>query len=394
MLRLQDLDVKGKKVLMRVDFNVPLNPDGKISDDTKIRETLPSIQYVLDHGGSLILMSHIGRPKEKDPKLSLKVCADRLKELINVPVLMAPDSIGSDVKAMASALRPGQILLLENLRFHPGEEHPDQDPLFAKQLSELGDLYVNDAFGTAHRNHSSSAVITRYFPGKAAAGLLVQKELSFLAPLFHSPKRPFYAIIGGSKISTKIGVLKSLASKVDALFIGGGMVFTFLKAKGVAIGDSLHEDAFIPDVKQFLATPDAARLIFPEDLLIADQFKNDAKTKIIPIDKGFSSPWQGLDIGPLTIQSWKEKLKQGATIFWNGPLGVFEFPNFAHGTDEIAKALSRIKNALTIVGGGDSIAAINAAGLSKEFSHLCTGGGSSLEYLEFGHLPGIDALSS
>ena len=393
-LRLQDLDLEGKKVLMRVDFNVPLNKDGSISDDTRLRESLPSIQHILKSGGSAILMSHLGRPKNgPDPQLSLAPCAKALSKLLETPVLMANDCIGEKVEKMARELKTGQVLLLENLRFYPAEEKPELDPTFAKKLAHLGDVYVNDAFGTAHRSHSSTAKIAEYFPGKAAAGFLMQKEINFLGGLLH-PKHPFYTIIGGAKISTKMGVLKSLVSKADGIFIGGGMSYTFYKAQGYSIGNSIHEDDQISVAKEFLKNCAEKKVScwLPTDLVIADAFREDAHSKIVQAADGIPQGWQGMDIGPQTIVSWKTALQKAATVFWNGPLGVFEFPKFAKGTDQIAQTLAALK-ATTVVGGGDSVAAINRLGLASKFTHVSTGGGASLEYIEFGHLPGIDALS-
>lgn len=394
-LRLQDLELKGKKILMRVDFNVPLDKNCAITDDTRLRESLPSIQFILQAGGSVILMSHLGRPKaSRDPSFSLAPCALRLAELLEKPVQMAEDCIGEDVEKIAHALKPGQILLLENLRFYPAEEKPSLDPSFAQKLAKLGDAYVNDAFGTAHRSHSSTVNVAKFFPDKAAAGLLMQKEIQAFSDLLTHPKRPFYAIIGGAKISTKMGVLQSLLSKVDGIFIGGGMAFTFLKAQGISIGASICEDDQIPIAKKFLEECHKKNILcaLPSDLLIADAFKDSAHSKIIPVVTGIPEGWQGMDIGPITLSAWKAALQNAATIFWNGPVGVFEFPHFAQGTEEIAQKLASLK-AITVVGGGDSVAAINRFGLASKFSHLSTGGGASLEYIELGHLPGIDILT-
>lgn len=379
---------------MRVDFNVPLNKDGAISDDTRIKESLASIRHVLKSGGSAILMSHLGRPKGVDPQLSLKPCCSALSKLLGLPVLMAEDCIGEKVEKMAHDLMPGQVLLLENVRFYPAEEKPASDPSFAKKLASLGDIYVNDAFATAHRSHSSTTVIAHFFPGNAAAGFLLQKEIEFLGRLMHNPKTPFYAIIGGSKISTKMGVLKSLLPRVSGIFIGGGMAFTFLKAQGIEIGNSIHEDDQIPVAVDFMKEALEKKVSFwlPIDLLIADAFGNDANTKMIPSSNGIPKGWQGMDIGEKTIGEWKKILQNAATVLWNGPLGIFELSRFANGTNQIAEELSSL-HATTIVGGGDSVSAINKLGLSSKFTHVSTGGGASLEYLEFGHLPGIDALS-
>lgn len=394
-LSLKDLPVTGKKVLMRVDFNVPLDKQGTVTDDTRIAAALPSIQYILDNGGALILMSHLGRPKGKvSPEFSLAPCAKKLSEMLNKPVTLASDCVGSAVEAQAAQLQPGQILLLENLRFHHAEEHPEEDPAFVQQLALLGDLYVNDAFGTAHRAHASTALITQYFPNKAAAGLLMEREMQFLGNALLNPKRPFYAIIGGAKISTKIGLLKSLLHKADKVLIGGGMAYTFFKAQGIPIGDSIHEDAFLDQAKEILKANQSShpKLLLPVDVVCTDNFSNEAQIKTIEGQKGFPEGYQGMDIGPKTTKSYIAELQNAATVFWNGPLGVFEFDNFAKGTNSIATALAAL-SAVTIVGGGESVAAIQAAGVADKISHISTGGGAALEYLEFGTLPGIDALS-
>lgn len=379
-LSLKDLPVKGKRVLMRVDFNVPIEK-GKITDDSRIKASLPSIEYVLKKGGCLILMSHLGRPKGKEADLTLAPCAKRLSELLKKPVQMASDCVGPEVERMASELEPGQVLLLENLRFHPEEEKPENG--FVQKLAKLGDCYVNDAFGTAHRAHASTALIAKFFPGKSAMGFLMEKEVDALTPLLKKAERPFYAIIGGAKISTKIGVIKKLLDLVDELFIGGGMTYTFLKAQGIPIGDSLNEEA------EVVRSP---KIHLPVDIVIADGFSNEARSKIVGIKEGIPAGWQGMDIGPETVKKWGEELKSASTIFWNGPVGVFEMPNFAEGTRGIAEILAKA-HAKTIVGGGDSVAAVQQMGLGKKMTHLSTGGGASLEFLEFGHLPGIDALT-
>ena len=395
-LHVQDLNLKGKKILVRVDFNVPLNKDGSISDDTRIREAIPTIQYILNQGGSVILISHLGRPKSKrDLQYSLGICAKRLAQLIAAPVFFATDCIGKEVEKAVQDLKSGQVILLENLRFYPAEENPSLDLNFAKQLASLADSYVDDAFGTVHRSHSSTVMIPQLFPHQSALGLLIQKEIAFLDPLFKNPSHPFFAIIGGAKISTKLGMLKALLPKVDALFIGGGMAFTFLKAQGLSIGNSIYDETCLQEALSFLQTASSSKtkIYLPIDLVIAEAFRNDATYKIIDIQEGISKGWQGVDLGPKTVEIWTQVFSNAATIFWNGPLGVFEFSQFARGTYEIAKALANLKTTTTIVGGGDSIAAINSLGLGQKFSHLSTGGGAALEYLEFGHLPGIDALS-
>jgi phosphoglycerate kinase len=392
-LQLQDLILKGKKVLVRVDFNVPLNKDGTISDDTRIRAALPTIECILNQGGAVILISHLGRPKSKlDLYYSLGICAKRLSQLIAAPVLFATDCVGKETEKAIQDLKGGQVILLENLRFYPAEENPSLDPNFAKQLASLADFYVDDAFGTAHRTHTSTVTVPKLLPHKSALGLLMQKEVAFLEPLFKSPTHPFFAAIGGAKISTKLGILNSLLPKVDALFIGGGMAFTFFKSQGIDIGDSIYEQICLPQALSFLQTSSQTKIYFPIDLVIADAFRNDATYKIIDVQEGIPKGWQGVDIGPKTIELWEKALQEAATVFWNGPFGVFEFPHFARGTQEIAKAIAALK-ATTVVGGGDSVAAINTLGLGAKFSYVSTGGGAALEYLEFGHLPGIDALS-
>lgn len=395
-LTLEDLRCQNKKVLLRVDFNVPLDKEGSIQDDSRIVASLPSIKHVLTQGGAVILMSHLGRPDgKKDPKLSLIPCANRLSELLGIPVIMAPDSVGKEVESLAKNLQPGQILMLENLRYHLAEENPAQDPSFAKQLANLGDLYVNDAFGTAHRKHSSTATITAYFPRKAAAGFLMQKEIQFLGSIIANPQRPFMALIGGAKISSKIGVLKSLLKKVDVLLIGGGMAYTFFKAQGLSIGDSIHEDSCLEAAKEIIKEAQKRNklLLLPKDVVIASKLDNNTETKVIDLTtEGIPEGFQGVDIGPKTVQLFSNELKKAKTVFWNGPVGVFEIPFFAKGTEEIAKTLASLK-AITIVGGGDSLSALKKLGLESKMTHLSTGGGASLEFIEFGKLPGIEALS-
>jgi phosphoglycerate kinase len=394
-LTIQDLLLNGKKVLIRVDFNIPLNKDGTIADDTRIRESLPTIEYALLQGAAVILMSHLGRPKtKKDVQYSLGICAKKLSHLISAPVLFATDCVGKDVEKMVQDLKGGEVLLLENLRFYPAEEEPSLDPNFAKELAKFGDFYVNDAFGTAHRNHSSTALIAHHFPSKAAMGLLMQKEIAHLEPLLKKPQHPFFVLIGGAKISSKVGVLKSLMKKIDALYIGGGMAFTFLKAQGISIGDSIYEESSITEAQTLLKDCEAKKipLHLPIDIVIADGFRNDATFKTISVSEGIPKGWMGMDIGPQTIEAWSADFKKAATIFWNGPVGVFEMPHFARGTQEMAQAIAGLK-ATTIVGGGDSVAAVNQLGLQSKFTHLSTGGGASLEYLELGKLPGIEALS-
>lgn len=394
-LSLKDLDVKGKKILMRVDFNVPLDKMGSIADDTRIRASLPSIEYVLDQGGSLILMSHLGRPKgKKAPEFSLAPCAKCLSELLNQPVEMASDCVGKDVKAQVQGLRPGQVLLLENLRFHKGEEHPDQEPEFAKQLAKLGDAYVDDAFATAHREHASTYTVPKLFPKHAAAGFLMEKEMEFLGQLVLHPQKPFCAIIGGAKISTKIGVLKALLKKVDIILIGGAMTYTFMKAQGYSIGDSLYEAEYLNEAKSILdaSRSSGAKLLLPVDHVIAERLEEDSNTRIVDNKQGIPAGFIGVDIGPKTIEEFFTALNKASTIFWNGPMGVFEIAKFSTGTTAIAEMLAN-SPATTVVGGGDSIAALQNAGVMDQMTHISTGGGASLEFIEFGALPGIEALS-
>jgi phosphoglycerate kinase len=393
-MNLKDLPVSGKKVLVRVDFNVPLSKEGKITDDTRIRAAVHTIKYLCKKGAAVILMSHLGRPGGVSTvEYSLYPCAIRLEELLRKPVFLTKDCIGSDAENKVKSLKPGEVLLLENLRFHKAEEKPDLDSEFAEKLASYGDFYINDAFGTAHRAHSSTAVIAQYFPGKRAAGLLLEKEISFLCKHFQEPSHPFYAIIGGAKICSKLGILTFLIEKVDALFIGGGMAYTFFKAKGIPIGDSLCEEDLLPKAKALLKAAESKKvpIFLPKDLVIADAFNPDAQVKTVEIGHGVDPGWQGVDIGPVTCSQWANTLQNSKMIFWNGPLGIFEMNPFAAGTNSIAKTLANL-NAITIIGGGDSVAAINNLGIADQFSHISTGGGASLEYIEFGHLPGIDAL--
>jgi len=393
-LSVDDLSFKGKRTLIRVDYNVPLDENFKITDDIRITASLPTIKKVLKDGGKVILMSHLGRPKGgPNPKYSLKPVAVHLTQLLDMDVKFAPDCVGEQVEAIVKAMKDGDILLLENLRFHPEEEK--NDPEFAKQLALLGDVYINDAFGTAHRAHASTEGVTKYI-STCASGYLMQKELDYLGQAISEPARPYTAILGGAKISGKIDVIQNLLPKVDNLIIGGGMVFTFFKAMGYEIGASLLEAEKVELAKQTLETAKAQNktIYLPVDIMAAAEFKNESssivcKADAMPADK------MGLDIGPETIKIFREIILKSKTVVWNGPMGVFEFDNFSKGTDEIASALAEAtKNgAVTVVGGGDSAAAIKKAGLDEKVSHVSTGGGASLEFLEGKVLPGVIALS-
>ncbi len=381
----RDVALSGKRVLMRADFNVPLQ-DGAISDDTRIQAALPTIEYILEHGASLVLMSHLGRPKgQVKPELSLKPVAARLSELLGRAVQMAPDCVGPEVKAMAESLRPGEVLLLENTRFHAEEKK--NDPEFARQLAELGDLFVNDAFGTAHRAHASTEGVTHYLP--SVAGFLIEKEIAFLGRATGDPERPYLVLLGGSKISGKIAVINNLLGKADKLLIGGGMANTFFKAQGLPVGDSLVEDDALPLANDLLAKA-GDKLVLPVDVVIADAFAPDAATQTVPVDQ-VPDGWRILDIGPQTVAHYRELLSQAKTVVWNGPMGVFEMPAFAKGTFAIAQVLAEL-DAVTIIGGGDSASAVKLAGVTDKVSHVSTGGGASLEFLEGKTLPGIAAL--
>ncbi|MBA3721315.1 MAG: phosphoglycerate kinase [Parachlamydiaceae bacterium] len=394
-LSIKDVDLNGKKVLIRVDFNVPLEK-GKIIDDTRIRASIPTIQYALDHGAAVILMSHLGRPNGKRSQdFSLKPCAKHLSDLIKKPVIMASDCIGPEVEKIAKSLQPGDILMLENLRFHKGEEHPLEEPGLANSLSMLGDIYVDDAFGCAHRSHASITSLAQFFPGKAAAGLLMEKEIAYLGTHLMNPTRPFCALLGGAKISTKFKVIEALMHKADVLLIGGAMANTFFKAEEIPIGNSLFEPDFITVARQILdvSTQSKARIILPIDVVIARKIDSDKDVRIIDIKTGVPEGFQIVDIGPKTVQKFSDELKQAETIFWNGPVGVYEFPTFAKGTKAIAQTLANM-DATTIVGGGDSIAALEESGLANQISHISTGGGASLEFIELGTLPGIEVLTN
>ena len=386
--------LKSKRVLVRVDFNVPMSKEeeGKITDDKRIVESLPTIKKIISEGGKCILMSHLGRPKgEINLKYSLKPVAEHLSKLLGKPAAFAKDCIGADTKAMIDSMKDGDVLLLENLRFHKEEEKNDEN--FAKELASYGDVYVNDAFGSAHRAHASTEGVTKFIK-KCAAGYLMQKELDYLSRVISSPAHPFTAILGGSKISGKIDVIKNLLPKADKILIGGGMIFTFYKAKGYEIGNSLLEEDKIELAKELLAEG-GDKLVLPVDVVEADKVENDSPFETVDAGK-ISAGKAGVDIGAKTIESFKQIISGSKTVFWNGPMGVFEMPNFATGTFEIAKALAdATKNgAVTVIGGGDSAAAISKAGLEKQVSHVSTGGGASLEFVEGKDLPGVEALTN
>ena len=391
--QLKDLSLKGQRALIRVDFNVPMTKEGTISDDSRIRAALPTIQYVIDAGGKAILMSHLGRPKGVTPSCSLKPCAERLSELLKKPVPFVPDCVGDGATQAVAEMKNGDVVLLENLRFYDAEEHPEKDPSFAKRLASLGDVYINDAFGTAHRAHSSTAVIAKYFP-KKAAGLLMMKEVEALGSSLVNPVRPFVALIGGAKISTKIGVLTSLLQKTDTLLIGGAMSFTFMRSMGLPTGTSPVEETMIDKAGEIMqqAKRLGKALVLPVDLVVASAPEEKAVSKVVALADGIPEGFEGVDIGPKTVAAWKPVFEGAKTIFWNGPVGIFEVPSFAKGTQAIARVVAGCSKAFTVVGGGDSVAALEQAGLASSISHVSTGGGASLEFIEQGTLPGLEAL--
>jgi phosphoglycerate kinase len=386
-------DVQGKKVFVRADFNVPMDAEGKITDDTRIRAALPTIQALTGKGAKVILASHFGRPKGVDEKLRLDPIAVRLSELLGKPVVKANDCIGAEVASKAAAMNNGDVMLLENVRFYPEEEK--NDPEFAKKLAAVADLYVNDAFGTAHRAHASTEGVTKFL-SPAVAGLLVEKELEFLQEAIEKPQRPLAAIVGGSKVSSKIGVIETLLDKVDKLFIGGGMVFTFYKARGLNVGASLVEEDKLELARTLEAKAKAkgVQLLLPTDVVVADKFSAEANTQIVSAE-AIPDGWMGLDIGPDSIKTFQAALADCKSVIWNGPMGVFEIEKFAKGTEAIATTLSQLtpKGCTTIIGGGDSVAAVEKVGLADQMSHISTGGGASLELLEGKVLPGIAALN-
>jgi len=383
---IRDVDSRNKRVLVRVDFNVPLSA-GSVTDDTRIQAALPTINYLLDSGATLILVSHLGRPKgQRVDELRMDPVARCLSELLQRPVTKLDDCIGPEVEAAVQAAGPGDILLLENTRFHP--EETKNDPAFAKELAALADLYVNDAFGSAHRAHASTEGVAHHLP--AVAGFLMERELAFLGGVLAAPQRPFVAILGGAKISDKIGVIENLLGQVDALLIGGGMANTFLKAEGYDVAESLVEDSSL-EMAHSLAKRAGTKLVLPVDVTVADRFDADAFSQVVTV-ADVPPGWRILDIGPRTLEIFHERLMGARTVVWNGPLGVFEFPKFGQGTEAVARMLAALPGATTIVGGGDSAAAVKRTGLGDKISHISTGGGASLEFLEGQTLPGVAAL--
>jgi len=381
----KDIDLKGKRVIMRVDFNVPMQ-DGKVTDDKRIKASLPTIKYVLDQGASLILMSHLGRPKGGPaPEFSLRAASEVLASLLGSPVKMAPDTVGPEVEAMAKALKPGEVLMLENTRFHKGEEKNDLD--LAKQMAALAEIFVNDAFGSAHRAHSSTEGIAQFLP--AVSGFLMEQELEYLGRAVGNPEHPYIAILGGAKISDKILVVETLLAQADKLIIGGGMANTFLAAKGLNMQDSLVEESSLETAKSILAKS-GDKLILPVDAVIADKFEAEANTRVVAVDQ-IPAGWRMMDVGPKTLELYKSALNGARLIIWNGPVGVFEMPKFAEGTFALAKLLAD-SGATTVIGGGDSASAVKKAGVAKQMTHVSTGGGASLEFLEGKELPGVAAL--
>jgi phosphoglycerate kinase len=385
---IRDLDVAGKTVLVRVDFNLPLEA-GRVTDTSRIRATLPTIEYLREHGAKVVLMSHLGRPDgQVKPELSLAPVARELEKLLGAEVALAPDCLGPEAETVVDRLRPGEIALLENLRFHPEEEA--NDARFARQLANLGDLYVNDAFGTAHRAHASTAGIAAYLP--SAAGLLMEKELSALGGILEAPGRPLVAIIGGAKVSTKLGVLEHLLGRVDALLVGGGMANTFLHAQGHEVGRSLLEEELVPTASELMRGAEERRitLLLPSDVLVADRVEAGADCRVVPIDQ-VPAGQTIVDIGPRTVESFDAQIDRAGTVLWNGPMGVFEIPEFGAGTKAMADRLAR-SSAITVIGGGESVAAVEQLGLADQMTHVSTGGGATLKFLEGIELPGVAAL--
>jgi phosphoglycerate kinase len=383
----KDIDLVGKRVIMRVDFNVPMDK-GVVTDDKRIKAALPTIKYVLEQGASLLLMSHLGRPKGgPDPEFSLKAAAEVLAGHLGKPVMMAPDCVGPEVEKIAAALKPGEVVMLENTRFYPGEEKNDLD--LAKKMAALADVYVNDAFGSAHRAHSSTEGIARFLP--AVSGFLMEQELEYLGRAVSNPEHPYIAILGGAKISDKILVVETLLSKCDKLIIGGGMANTFLAAKGLNMQDSLVESTSLETAKAILSRV-SNKLVLPVDAIVADKFDAEADSQVVDVE-AIPAGWRMLDVGPKTLELYKQTLAGAKLIVWNGPVGVFEFPKFAEGTFALAKLLAE-SGATTVIGGGDSASAVKKAGVAKQMTHVSTGGGASLEFLEGKELPGVAALNA
>ena len=383
---IRDIDPRHRRLLVRVDFNVPLK-DGQVTDDTRIRAALPTIQYLLEKGGEVVLCSHLGRPKGgPEPKYSLKPAAERLSQLLGKPVPLAEDCVGPAAEHAAAAMLPGQVILLENVRFHPEEEK--NDPAFAQRLSVLADLYVNDAFGSAHRAHASTEGVAHLLPG--VAGFLMEKEIEYLGGAVDNPKHPYVAILGGAKISDKIGVIENLLGKADRVLIGGGMANTFLKAQGIDVADSLVEDGSLDTARALLAKA-GDKLVLPVDAVLGNKFDAGAAQQTVAVAGGVPAGWRILDIGPETVKAFGAALQGAALVVWNGPMGVFEFPAFASGTNAVAKLVAE-SGSTTIIGGGESVAAVEQAGLADQMSHISTGGGASLEMLEGRTLPGVAAL--
>ena len=393
-MNLTDLDLQGQRALIRVDFNVPLNEAREVTDDTRIRAALPTIQYVLEQGGSAVLMSHLGRPKGRDEEFSLKHILPRLEALLGKPVKFAPDCVEDSALDVTQSLQPGEVALLENLRFHPEEKGGDE--FFAGQLAENGDVYINDAFGTAHRAHASTAVIAKFFPEDKAFGTLLAGEIDALDKVLANPEKPLTAIIGGAKVSSKLGIIEHLIGRVDRLIVGGGMAYTFVQAQGGSIGTSLVEPEMHAQALAILekAQSSGTELLLPTDTLCADAFAPDANTQVVPTN-AIPADWMGLDIGPETTARFVDAVLTSKTVLWNGPMGVFEMAAFANGTNAVAGALAKAtaeSGAFTLIGGGDSVAAINQAGLADQVSYVSTGGGAMLECLEGKVLPGIAAI--
>lgn len=382
---IRDIEVAGRRVLVRVDFNVPL-AEGKVADDTRLRAALPTIQYLIDQGAKVILMSHLGRPKGKVvDELRMDPVAERLSELLGPSVRKLDDCIGDGVKEAIGEMGAGEVVLLENTRFHP--EEGKNDPQFARELADLADVFVSDAFGAAHRAHASTVGVAQYLP--AVAGFLMERELNSLGKAVGSPERPFAAILGGAKISDKIGVIKSLLPRANVLLIGGGMANTFLKAKGYEVGESLVEDESLEVANELVETA-GEKLVLPVDVIVADEFSAEAESKTVPVDE-VPEGWRILDVGPKTVELFKEKLARAKTVIWNGPMGVFEFPKFATGTKAVACFLAEM-DATIIIGGGDVVAAVKQAGVADEMTHVSTGGGAALQFLEGKTLPAVAAL--